>query len=55
MTSLPFIINKPLTIVRVGVLLDTDAKLGRSTSMQAPCLLLFLDHFFYLILASYQS
>ena len=33
MTSLSFIINKLLTIVHAGALLDTDAKLGCSTSI----------------------
>lgn len=56
MTSLSFIINIPLTIAHTGTLLDPDAKLGSATSiLVALLLLLFLDHFPYLILASYQS
>ena len=56
MTSLSFIINIPLTVAHTGALLDTDAKLGSATSiLEALLLLLFLDHFPYLILASYQS
>lgn len=45
MTSLSFIINKPLTIAHAGTLLDTDAKLGYSTSIQALLFIALLGSF----------
>lgn len=42
MTSLSFIINIPLTIAHTGTLLDSDAKLGSSTSILAALLFIAL-------------
>lgn len=45
MTSLSFIINKPLTTVHAGNVLYTDAKLGYSTSFQPLLFIAFLGSF----------
>lgn len=45
MTSLSFIINRPLTMVHVGTLPDIDAKRGYSTSTQAQLFIALLGSF----------